>query len=106
MSLWAVSQDFATDTAVPDCGPASVFPMAGVRVRGVPKRASHVARVPGLALMIAAAAAAWAWVGLTMAPARLSVVTASRRVGAVVTAAALDESERPAIGAAVATAST
>ncbi len=58
MSLWALSQERAIDTAVPDRGPERLLPMAGVRVRGVPKRASQVARVPGLPLTIEAMASA------------------------------------------------
>ena len=104
----APSQALATSTALPLRGPESVFPRAGVSVRGVPNRASQVARAPGLALTTAATASACAWVGFTRAPARLSVVTVEPGVSAVVvTAAAWDENVRPAIAAAaVATAST
>ena len=108
IALLASSQALATSTALPLRGPDSVRPRAGVSVRGVPNRASQVARAPGLALTTAATASACALVGFTRAPARLSVVDVEPGVSAVaVTAAALDENVRPAIAAAaVATART
>ena len=72
-----VSQDLATSTALPAAGPDRVSPSAGVMVRGVPKRGSQVARAPGLALTIAETASACAWVGLVIAPTRLSTAVAS-----------------------------
>ena len=75
IALFDDSHALATSTALPLRGPDSVLPIAGVSVRGVPNRASQVARAPGLALTTAATASACAWVGLTRAPARLSVVT-------------------------------
>ena len=75
----ADSQALAASTALPEAGPDSVRPRAGVIVRGVPKRASQVARAPGLALTIAEIASAWAWVGLVIAPTRLSTAARRRR---------------------------
>ena len=107
MSLCAFSQDLATNTAVPDCGPESVLPIAGVRVRGVANRASQVApRVPGLALMIEATASACAWVGFRIEPVRLSVAAADPPASSdPMTADALEERVSPTM-VAVAIAST
>ena len=82
-ALLSVSQALATSTALPAAGPDRVSPSAGVIVRGVPKRASQVARAPGLALTIAETASACAWVGLVIAPTRLSTAVVSAEPAAV-----------------------